>query len=326
MFGHEAQNLISTNDVSLSHQKYINRIGYQYIIKMHFTTATFAAAALLGTASALPGKFQFEKRSKAECDTAYNACRTKYLANMSTCASEYASCLGYNPFTAAASHTAPFPIDSSYLYGPTGSASSKTGAVGTGIVGTGVIGTGSVSTPTTSSVVVKPATTQGDGSTITKTYTIPIEVTSTITSFVPCSTAVMSNSETTFFSTWLTVTYLTTSYKTVTTSCETIYPTSTESTSVHVSATTLPGTTVTGQASGTCAAPETVYETVVSYVTVYGDHSTETAAPATNTPMQPGSTLSWSHTGSASGVAKPTGWVKPSGWIKPSGYAKPSGY
>lgn len=296
---------------------------------MHFTT--FAAITLLGTASALPGKFQFAKRSATDCETTYNACRTKYLANMSTCASEYASCLGYNPF--GYTNTKPFPLDSSYLYGPTGSVNTKTGAVGTG-----PIGTGSVNPPTTSSVVVKPTTTATDGSVITLTHTVPVDVTTTITSFVPCSTAVMSNSETTFFSTWLTVTYLTTSYKTVTTSCETIYPTptlvlppatsvSTSSALVLPSATTVHGTTVTGQASGTCAAPETVYETVVSYVTVYGDdHKTESSPSATNTPIQPGSTLSWSHTGSASGTAKPTGWVKPSGHIKPTGWVKPSGY
>lgn len=282
---------------------------------MHFTT-TFAAAALLGAASALPGKFQFEKRSSTDCDAAYNACRTKYEANMATCASEYAACLGYNPFTAAASHTVPFPIDSSYLYGPTGSVNTKTGAVGTG-----PIGTGSVVPPTTSSAIVKPTGAPTDGSTITKTYTVPVEVTSTITSFVPCSTPIMSNSETTFYSTWLTVTYFTTTYQTVTTSCETIYPTSTDSTLVQASATTYPGSTVTGQVSGTCPAPETVYETVVSYVTVYGgDHKTESAVPATNTPIQPGSTLSWSHSGSASGTAQPTGWVKPSGYAKPSGH------
>jgi hypothetical protein len=284
---------------------------------MHFTTTTFAAITLLGTASALPGKFQFEKRSATDCETTYNACRTKYLANMSTCASEYASCLGYNPFIYTS--TKPFLLDSSYLHGPTGSVNIKTGAVGTGAIGTGSVNP----PPTSSSVIVKPTSTPTDGSTITLTHTIPIEVTTTITSFVPCSTAVMSNSETTFFSTWLTVTYLTTSYETVTTSCETIYPTSTL---VLPSATTLPGTTVTGQASGTCAAPETVYETVISYVTVSGDHKTESASAATNTPMQPGSTLSWSHSGSASGVAKPTGWVKPSGYAKPSGHAKPSGY
>lgn len=297
---------------------------------MHFTT-TFAAITLLGTASALPGKFQFERRTATDCETTYNACRTKYLANMSTCASEYASCLGYNPFIYT--NTKPFPLDSSYLHGPTGSVNTKTGAVGTG-----PIGTGSVNPPTSSSAVVKPTTTSADGSTITLTHTIPVDVTTTITSFVPCSTAVMSNSETTFFSTWLTVTYLTTSYKTVTTSCETIYPTSTPilpsvtsssawSTLVIPSETTLPATTVTGQASGTCAAPETVYETVISYVTVSGgDQKTESTPSATNTPIQPGSTLSWSHTGSASGAAKPTGWVKPSGHVKPSGYAKPSGY
>jgi hypothetical protein len=278
---------------------------------MYFTTTTFAAITLLGTASALPGKFQFEKRSATDCETTYNTCRTKYLANMSTCASEYASCLGYNPFIYT--NTKPFPLDSSYLHGPTGSVNTKTGAIGTG-----AIGTGSVNPPSTSSsVIVKPTSTPTDGSTITLTHTIPVEVTTTITSFVPCSTAVMSNSETTFFSTWLTVTYLTTSYETVTTSCETIYPTSTL---VLPSATTLPGTTVTGQASGTCAAPETVYETVVSYVTVYGGDKTESAPSTTNTPMQPGSTLSWSHSGSASGAAKPTGWVKPSGYAKPSGY------
>ncbi|KAH0368639.1 hypothetical protein KCU65_g3917, partial [Aureobasidium melanogenum] len=285
---------------------------------MHFTTS-FAAVALLGTASALPGKFQFGKRSSTDCDAAYNACRTKYEANMATCAAEYAACLGYNPFTAAASHTVPFPIDSSYLYGPTG-VNTKTGAVGTG--------SGSVNPPpTTSSAVVKPTGSSTDGSAITKTYTIPVEVTSTITSFVPCSTPVMSNSETTFFSTWLTVSYITTTYETVTTSCETIYPTSTETAPVQASATTVPGSTVTGQASGTCPAPETVYETVISYITVYGgDHKTETAVPATNTPIQPGSTLSWSQTGSASGAAQPTGWVKPSGYAKPSGWVKPSGY
>jgi hypothetical protein len=285
---------------------------------MHFTTTTtFAAITLLGTASAHPGKFQFGKRSATDCETTYNACRTKYLANMSTCASEYASCLGYNPFIYT--NTKPFPLDSSYLHGPTGSVNTKTGAVGTGPIGTGSVNP----PPTSSSVVVKPTSTSTDGSTVTLTHTIPVDVTTTITSFVPCSTAVMSNSETTFFSTWLTVTYLTTSYKTVTTSCETIYPTSTLA---LPSATTLPGTTVTGQASGTCAAPETVYETVISYVTVSGDHKTESASSATNTPMQPGSTLIWSHSGSASGVAKPTGWVKPSGYAKPSGHAKPSGY
>ncbi|KAH0151562.1 hypothetical protein KCU67_g10206, partial [Aureobasidium melanogenum] len=156
---------------------------------------------------------------------------------------------------------------------------------------------------------------------ITKTYTIPVEVTSTITSFVPCSTPVSSNSQTTFFSTWLTVTYLTTTYETVTTSCETIYPSSTQPTSVQASATTFPGTTVTGQASGTCPAPETVYETVISYITVFGgDHKTKSASSATNTPVQPSSTLSWSQTGSASGSAQPTGWVKPSGYAKPSGW------
>lgn len=300
---------------------------------MHFTTA-FTAITLLGTASALPGKFQFEKRSATDCETTYNACRTKYLANMSTCASEYASCLGYNPFIYT--NTKPFPLDSSYLYGPTGSGSVNTK---TGATGTGPIGTGSVNPPpTTSSVIVKPTTTATDGSTITLTHTIPIDVTSTITSFVPCSTAVMSNSETTFFSTWLTVTYLTTSYKTVTTSSETIYPTSTlvlppatsslaSSVLTLPSATTIHGSTVTGEATGTCAAPETVYETVVSYVTIYGGgDKTESSASATNTPIQPGSTLSWSHTGSASGTAKPTGWVKPSGHVKPSGWAKPSGY
>jgi hypothetical protein len=284
---------------------------------MHFTTTTFAGITLLGTASALPGKFQFEKRSATDCETTYNACRTKYLANMSTCASEYASCLGYNPFIYT--NTKPFPLDSSYLHSPTGSVNTKTGAVGTGPTGTGSVNP----PPTSSSIVVKPTSTPTDGGTLTLTHTIPVEVTTTITSFVPCSTAVMSNSETTFFSTWLTVTYLTTSYETVTTSCETIYPTSTL---VLPSATTLPGTTVTGQASGTCAAPETVYETVISYVTFSGDHKTESASAATNTPMQPGSTLSWSHSGSANGVAKPTGWVKPSGYAKPSGHAKPSGY
>ncbi|KAI4841898.1 hypothetical protein E4T44_07620 [Aureobasidium sp. EXF-8845] len=251
---------------------------------------------------------------------------------MSTCASKYASCLGYNPFVST--NTKPFPLDSSYLNGPTGSVNTGTGAVGTG--------TGAVHTPTTSSVIVKPTSTPTDGSTITLTHTIPVDVTTTITSFVPCSTAVMSNSETTFFSTWLTVTYITTSYKTVTTSCETIHPTSTqvlpsatssptqstlvfpsEATStilVLPSATTIHGTTVTGQASGTCVAPETVYETVVSYVTVYGDSKTESASSATKTPIQPGSTLSWSHSGSVSGVAKPTGWVHPSGYAKPSGH------
>ncbi|KAG9646193.1 hypothetical protein KCU98_g17062, partial [Aureobasidium melanogenum] len=269
---------------------------------MHFNTA-FAAVALVGTVSALPSKFQLEKRSATDCEAAYNACRTQFEANMSTCASEYAACLGYNPFTAAASQTAPFPIDSSYLSGPTGSVNTKPGA----------IGTGSVNPPTSSSVIVKPTDAPTDGSTITKTYTIPVEVTSTITSFVPCSTPVMSNSETTFFSTWLTVTYLTTTYETVTTSCETIYP-STQPTSAQASATTLPGTTVTGQPSGTCPAPETVYETVISYVTIHGgDHKTESASSATNTPIQPGSTRSWSHTGSASGSAKPSGYAKPSG-------------
>lgn len=34
----------------------------------------------------------------AECATAYNSCRTAPDANMSTCAAEYAKCLGYNPF------------------------------------------------------------------------------------------------------------------------------------------------------------------------------------------------------------------------------------
>ncbi|THX44905.1 hypothetical protein D6D08_10492 [Aureobasidium pullulans] len=325
---------------------------------MHFST-TFAAIALVGSASALPGKFQFEKRtSKTDCETAFDSCRTKYLANHATCASEYAACLGYNPFVY--SNTAAFPLGTSGVAASTASISTQFAPIGTGsavtkteevytttticpVTSTAWHGNSStvITTSTTSTItvtscpggchaasptnpppaVVTSSTSKSEawfpGSSTVKTYTIPTEVTSTITSFVPCSTPVMSNSETTFFSTWLTVTYLTTSYKTVTTSCETLYPTPT---SVQVSATTLPASTATGEASGTCAAPETVYETVVSYVTVYGDHKTETASSATNTPIQPGSTLSWSHTGSASGTAKPTGWVKPSGYAKPSGH------
>jgi hypothetical protein len=33
-----------------------------------------------------------------KCTDTYNACRTKPGANMSTCASDYASCLGFSPF------------------------------------------------------------------------------------------------------------------------------------------------------------------------------------------------------------------------------------
>ncbi|KAI5208895.1 hypothetical protein AUEXF2481DRAFT_41541 [Aureobasidium subglaciale EXF-2481] len=301
---------------------------------MHFTT-TFAAVALLGTASALPGKFQFEKRTSTDCESAYNACRTKYDANMSTCASQYASCLGYNPFTGVAGPTASVITETAPI--GTGSAVTKTEEVYTTttvcpVTSTAWNGNSStvITTSTTSTITVtscaggchggsatsKP-TTQAEGSTTVKTHAIPTEVTSTITSFVPCSTPIMSNSETTFFSTWLTVSYLTTTYKTVTTSYETIHP---KPTTVQVSTAVLPASTLTGHATGTCAAPETVYETVVSYVTVYGEHKTETAPAATNTPIQPGSTLTWSHTGSASGIAKPTGWVHPSGYAKPSGH------
>lgn len=185
---------------------------------------------------------------------------------------------------------------------------------------------GKGSTPT-----VGPATeTKPNGS--IKTYTIP--ATSTITSFVPCSTPVNEHSGTTFYSTWLTVTYLTSTY--LTTSYETVFPTSTPAvpnppkvtvnpakpsehwTGVVTDVTTLPPTTVVGVASGTCPAPETVYETIVSYITVNGNGSPN--SPPTATPVKPGSTLSWSASGSASGHAKPTGHAQPSGHAKPSGY------
>ncbi|GKU09113.1 unnamed protein product, partial [Fusarium langsethiae] len=34
----------------------------------------------------------------SECNSDYNKCRTAPGANMSTCAAQYAGCLGYNPF------------------------------------------------------------------------------------------------------------------------------------------------------------------------------------------------------------------------------------
>lgn len=269
---------------------------------MHFSTA-FAAVALLGTASALPGKFQFEKRvspagylstESAPIGTGSAATKTEEVYTTTTVC----------PVTSTAWHG----NSSTVITTSTTSTITVTSCPG------GCHGGSPTSPPP---VVVTPQTSKTDsveswfpGSSTVKTYTIPTEVTSTITSFVPCSTPVMSNSETTFFSTWLTVTYLTTSYETVSTSYETIYPTPT---SVQVSATTLPVSTATGEASGSCAAPETVYETVVSYVTVYGGHKTQSASSATNTPIQPGPTLSWSQTGSASGTANPTGYVKPSG-------------
>ena len=41
----------------------------------------------------------------AACDAAANACRTAPNANQAYCSSQYAACLGYNPYTADASST-----------------------------------------------------------------------------------------------------------------------------------------------------------------------------------------------------------------------------
>lgn len=250
---------------------------------MHYSFS-LAAAALLSTASALPGG-NFGRAWKPE---------SKYAWGTGSVSGSY-------PTASAGSGSVPAPI-----------------------------GTGSVPNATQPITIVAP-TTSNTGSSTVKTWTIPTEVTSTITSFVPCSTPVMSNSETTFYSTWLTLTYLTTTYETVTTSCETIYPGSTPApqasaepkTTVAGEVTTLPAVTSVGIPSGTCPAPETVYQTVVSTVTVYG---ADTAPPATNTPIKPGVSLSWSASNPAGGAAKPTGYVKPSGYAKPSGWAKPSGH
>ncbi|POS71447.1 hypothetical protein DHEL01_v210160 [Diaporthe helianthi] len=43
----------------------------------------------------------------AACDKAYDACRSKPDANRAACASEYAGCLGYNPFDGSGSLVTP---------------------------------------------------------------------------------------------------------------------------------------------------------------------------------------------------------------------------
>lgn len=77
----------------------------------------------------------------AECATAYDTCRSGADANMSTCAAEYSSCLGYNPFGADGSLITPTacssvvsPPASTATSTPAGSGPSEVPTAGAGRV------------------------------------------------------------------------------------------------------------------------------------------------------------------------------------------------
>jgi hypothetical protein len=88
-------------------------LGYNPFAGTNGTLATPTACSSKPTSAVVttPGptstQVQPPHDCAAECSAAYNKCRGKAGANMSTCASEYASCLGYNPFGADGSLIAP---------------------------------------------------------------------------------------------------------------------------------------------------------------------------------------------------------------------------
>ncbi|KAM0542371.1 hypothetical protein ACHAPJ_012838 [Fusarium lateritium] len=58
------------------------------------TDATNTSPAAANTATNIPDTYN----CPSDCSDDYNTCRTEADANMSTCAAQYAQCLGYNPF------------------------------------------------------------------------------------------------------------------------------------------------------------------------------------------------------------------------------------
>lgn len=104
-----------------------------------------------------------------ECTEAYNACRVKPQANMSYCASVYASCLGYSPFNGEGS-----------LVTPT-ACSSQASATAPATTPTGVMYTTEVVTELTTYCPQATTLTHGN-----KTYTVTEPTTLTITD-CPCT-------------------------------------------------------------------------------------------------------------------------------------------
>lgn len=79
---------------------------------MKFTAATFSGLVAVASAANFNSTMTSAPvasgtgAAKTDCESSYNACRTAYEANMSTCAAQYASCLGYNPFASNGTNTA----------------------------------------------------------------------------------------------------------------------------------------------------------------------------------------------------------------------------
>lgn len=62
------------------------------------TLAEVTACSKAATTSATPAPAAPTSACVTACNNAYDTCRTKPDANRAACASEYAGCLGYNPF------------------------------------------------------------------------------------------------------------------------------------------------------------------------------------------------------------------------------------
>ncbi|GAB7355205.1 hypothetical protein MBLNU459_g5759t1 [Dothideomycetes sp. NU459] len=87
---------------------------------MKFTSSV----ALLGAASLAAAQNSTTSASTLACEKSYDACRTAANANMAYCASQYAACLGYNPFASNGTNT----VTSS----SNGTSATATGAVAAG--------------------------------------------------------------------------------------------------------------------------------------------------------------------------------------------------
>ncbi|SLM36829.1 hypothetical protein LPUS_06516 [Lasallia pustulata] len=124
-------------------------------------------------------------------------------------------------------------------------------------------------------------------------------IVSTITKFVPCSTAVATSGTKTYYTTSLTASYSVTAITSTITGYQVICPTTTNP--VAPAAITFPPNTVYGSATGTCPPAQTVYSTVAVYITVTA------GAVSPGSPGSAGGSAAGSASASAPGPASASG-------------------
>ncbi|KJX98940.1 hypothetical protein TI39_contig381g00001 [Zymoseptoria brevis] len=78
---------------------YVRSTGGDMAPQYQQTSPSDEPASTLTTASTSTATAATGDACAQKCNAAYDACRTAHDANMAQCAADYASCVGYNPFT-----------------------------------------------------------------------------------------------------------------------------------------------------------------------------------------------------------------------------------